>query len=98
MAPAAATSPTTPDIGFGDRSARQLPLMPPPPAALPFERLNPGQVVLRTAMVIALAYIVIVLGRGMLGAAKDTLCARNPYSPHCRSVEEQPWNRNSPGR
>lgn len=88
VAPAAAPT-TTPDIGFGQRSARKLPDMPPPPAARPFEHLNPGQVMLRTAMVIAIAYLVIVAGRGMLGAAKDRLCAQNPYAPQCLPVEDR---------
>lgn len=79
----AAAAPTPHNIGFGERSDRALPPLPPPPEARPFEKYNATQILLRAIIVIAAVYIVIVVGRSSLAALKAQACARNPSVPAC---------------
>ena len=79
----AAAGPTPHNVGFGERSDRALPPLPPPPEARPFEKYNTTQVVLRAIIVLASLYIVLTIGRSTLSAVKAQACARNPSAPAC---------------
>ena len=79
VAPAMQPPVSRPDVGFGGGSARPLPPLPPPPKALPFSNLNGGQIILRVIIVLAVAYIVAVLGGKLI---HDAACAV-PGSPTC---------------
>ena len=77
--PAAASVPSTPDIGFGE--SKPLPEnLPPPPKSLPLTTLNPTQVFLRTLIVLGAIYLLFLLGQRFVVHAA---CAV-PGSPLCR--------------
>lgn len=83
----AVAGPTPHDIGFGDRSDRVLPPLPPPPEARPFEKYNATQIFLRAIIVVAAVYIVLVVGRSTLAAVKAQACAVNPSAPACSPLK-----------
>jgi hypothetical protein len=70
-APPPSRPPTRPDVGFGDGTSRPLPPIPPPPAELPRASLNPAQIVLRTLIVLAAAYLIVTFGHN---AIQMTVC------------------------
>jgi len=60
--------------GLGD-AALPPGSLPPPPKHLPITRLDPGQIFLRTLIILGLAYVIVVIGHRALQVFHDALPA-----------------------